>query len=251
MGRASRITTAAAVSFAAAGLACSLATAEVSQKDGVRILVSGSMSPTKLPRQGTAPIGVSVAGHIAPTKGGALPKLTEIAIAINRHGRFDPKGIPLCRLGHIDPSTTQEALAACKSSLIGEGSFSANVKIPEQSPFPSQGKVLAFNGKLKGNPALFAHIYGTKPVPSSYVLPFEVEKTKGTYGTLLSTALPNVTGDWGYVTSISLNLNPSVLSAGCPAPKGFDKAAFPLAKTSFSFGSLTLSSVLNRTCKVK
>jgi hypothetical protein len=236
-----------------AALLCSSATAEVNQKDGVRVKVDGKMSPTKLPRTGSAPIAVSVSGHISATEPGSLPRLTKIAIEVNRNGRFDAKGIPLCRLGHINPSTTSEAIRACGSSLIGEGSFSADVRIPEQSPFPSKGKVLAFNGKLNGAPAIFAHIYGTQPVPTSYVLIFSVKSSgKGTYGTTLEASLPRVTGEWGYVTGIALNLQPKVLSAGCPAPKGFSQASFPLARTTFAFeGGLSLSSTLNRTCKVR
>jgi len=246
----------AAAAIAAAAISLALIPsvgAEVSQKDGVRVKVTGSMSPTKLPRNGAAPIGVSVAGHITTTEQGALPKLNQIQIEVNRHGRFDAKGIPLCRMGKINPSTTNEAMGACRTSLIGEGTFSANVKIPEQSPFPSLGKVLAFNGKLRGKPAIFAHIYGTKPVPTSYVLPFSVSrKPKGAFGTTLTASLPQVTGEWGYVTGISLSLQPRVLSAGCPAPKGSSKALFPLARTTFAFeGGLALSSTLNRTCKVK
>jgi len=262
MGRAYVKSTAAALTAAVALLSiASLSPAEVSQKDGVRVKVTGTMTPTALPRSGTAPIGVSVAGHISATSKGSLPKLTKIAIAINRHGKLDLKGLPLCRLGHINPSTTNEAIQACRSSLIGEGTFSANVKIPEQSPFPSLGKVLAFNGKLNGKPAIFAHIYGTKPVPTSYVLPFSISKGKGTYGTVLEASLPQVTGEWGYVTGLSLSLDRqftahgkkhSYLAAGCPAPKGSSKALFPLARTTFAFeGGLALSSTLNRTCKVK
>ena len=95
-----------------------------------------------------------------------------IAIAINRNGRFDTTGLPVCRLEDIQPSTTANALAACRGALVGEGHFSANVKLPEQSPFPSAGKVLAFNGRLHGKPAILAHIYGTQPAPTSTVLPF-------------------------------------------------------------------------------
>ncbi len=261
MNRKTRFASAAILGVVALALSSSLAPAEVSQKDGVRVKVTGSMSPTALPRQGTAPIAVSVAGRITTSKQTAFPKLTEIAIAINQYGKLDRKGLPLCRLGHINPSTTSEAFQACKSSLIGEGSFSADVRIPEQSPFPSEGKVLAFNGKLKGKPAIFAHIYGTKPVPTSYVLPFSITSTRGTFGTLLEASLPQVTGEWGYVTGISLDLDRtfssggrkrSYLAAGCPAPQGFSRASFPLAKTTFSFdGGLSLSSTLNRSCKVR
>ena len=235
----------------AAALATS-ASAEVAQRDGVRVSVTGRMTPTQLPRNGTAPVAVSVGGRITATKSGALPKLEEIAIAINPHGELGERKIPVCRLGRISPSTTSEALAACRTSLIGEGSFSADVRIPEQSPFPSQGKLLAFNGRLRGKPAVFAHIYGTEPVPTSYVLPFAVKPAHGTRGATLEASLPAVTGEWGYVTKVELNLQSRFLSASCPAPSGADFAAFPLLRTSFSFaGGPQLSSTLIRSCRVR
>ncbi len=252
MNAKTRLTAAATLGIAAAVLLHSLALAEVSQKSGVRVKVTGSISPTKLPRKGAAPVAVSVAGHITPTRPGALPQLASIAIAINSNGQIHPTAVPVCRLGHIDPSTTAEALAACRPSLIGEGRFSAKVKISDQSPFPSAGKVLAFNGKLGGKPALFAHIYGTKPVPTSYVLSFLVEKAKGTFGTVLRAALPQVTGEWGYVTGVSLDLDRTYLSAGCPAPAGFSTVGFPLMRTSFGFeGGPALTTTLNRSCEAR
>jgi hypothetical protein len=259
MARRPRLAPAAALLLAvalASLLGAGPAHAEVSQKEGVRVSVTGRMDPTRLPRHGAAPIGVQVAGQIASTNSAGPPQLEGMAIAINRHGHLDTEGLPHCRLGRIDPSTTAEALAACRSSLIGEGRFSASVKIPEQSPFPSEGKVLAFNGALRGKPVIFAHIYGTEPVPTSYVLPFTIEAAKGTYGTVLEASFPQVTGEWG----ISLRLDRtysangrqrSYLAAGCPAPKGFPGATFPLVRTSFAFaGGLSLSSTLNRSCKV-
>jgi hypothetical protein len=239
----------------------SFTSAEVSQKQGVRVSVQGSIKPSKLPRTGAAPVAVSFAGRIGATDPAGPPQLEKIAVAINRHGRLDTRGLPRCRMGQIDPSTTREALAACRRSLIGEGSFSANVKLPEQSPFPSRGKILAFNGRLHGRPAAFAHIYGTSPVPTSIVLPFLIKGTKGTFGTLLTASLPRVTGEWGYVTGLSMTLKRrfsfkgkrrSYMSAGCPAPAGFSQAIFPLARTSFAFaGGLTLTSVLTRSCRVR
>ena len=249
-----------------AGLALTLALAvspvqaEVAQKGGVRVSVSASLAPNKLPRTETAPVAVSFAGQIKPASATAVPQLATLTVAINSHGRLLTAGLPRCRLGHISPSTTSEALEACRSSLVGEGSFSADVRLPEQSPFPSRGKVLAFNGRYQGKPAILAHIYGTEPVPTSYVLPFLIESTRGTYGTVLEAQLPRVTGEWGFVTGISMRLDrtfsyrgrrQSYLSAGCPAPKGFPGVSFPLARTTFAFeGGLKLSSVLNRNCKV-
>lgn len=239
----------------------SLTSAEVTQKQGVRVSVEGSIKPSKLPRTGTAPVAVSFGGHIAASDPAGPPQLEKIAVAINRHGHLDTRGLPRCRTGRIDPSTTREALAVCRSSLIGEGHFSANVRLPEQSPFPSEGKILSFNARLRGHPAVLAHIYGTRPVPTSIVLPFLIRGTRGTYGTLLTASLPRVTGDWGYVTGLEMTLRRtftyrgkthSYMSAGCPAPAGFRQAIFPLARASFSFeGGLTLTSTLTRNCRVR
>jgi hypothetical protein len=248
---------------AAAALAAAApqATAELVQKDHVRVSLSASLKPTKLPRHGAAPIKVSIGGHISSTSAAEVPQLKEVTFAFNKAGKLDLGGLPRCRLGHIDPSTTREALLACGDSLVGEGHFSANVKFPEQSPFPSEGKVLAFNGVLNGKAVVFAHIYGTKPVPTSYVLPLQIFHEGGMFGTVMNASLPQATGEWGYVTGLDLKLGRtysshgkrrSFLSAGCPAPKGFPGALFPLVKTSFAFaGGKTLSATLNRSCKAK
>ena len=236
------------------------ATAELVQKDGIRVSVSGTLTPKRLPRHGTAPIAVTVGGHISATGQGGPPQLQTVSFAFNKAGKLDLRGLPRCRLGHIDPSTTEEALIACRSSLVGEGHFSANVRFPEQSPFPSEGKVLAFNGVLNGQPTIFAHIYGVKPVPTSYVLPLAIEHAKGTFATVMHASLPQATGKWGYVTGLNLKLGRtysshgkthSFLSAGCPAPAGFPGALFPLTRTTFNFvGGQTLTATLTRNCKV-
>jgi DNA-binding beta-propeller fold protein YncE len=234
---------------------------EVSQRGLLRVSFSGEISPRSLPRRGAAPVTASLGGHIATTDGSAPPRLKRVSIAINRYGRIDPTGLPVCRLEDIQPSTSVGALQACRSSLIGEGRFSANVKLPQQSPFPAEGKVLAFNGAVHGRPVIFAHVYGTDPVPTSYVLPFSIDRGRGVYGTVLETSLPQVTGDWGYVTGLTLRLGRrfayrghahSYISASCPAPKGFPGAVFPLMRISFDFGGgPDLSSILTRNCKVR
>ncbi len=139
-------------------LAAPASASEIVQRRGVRVSFDGKLTPRALPRRGVAPVGIAVDAEIAATGSEAPPQLRKIAIAINRHGRFDTRGLPVCRVNDIQPSTTANALAACRGSLVGEGHFSANVKLPEQSPFPSAGRVLAFNGRLRGKPAILAHI---------------------------------------------------------------------------------------------
>lgn len=235
------------------------AAGEVTQKHGIRVFLKGDISPIRLPRRGSAPIAFNMSGRIGADDQGEVPQLQTLKLLLNREGRLSSQGIPRCRLGRIDPSTSAEALRACGSSLVGGGLFTANVKIPEQSPFPSRGKVLAFNGRLRGKPVVFAHIYGTEPVPTSYVLPFVIKSTKGTFGTALEASLPRVTGEWGFVTGISIKLDRkftyrgkrhSFLTAGCPAPKGFNAIPFPLMRASFGFeGGFSIDTTITRTCK--
>lgn len=227
--------------------------AEVVQKRGVRVSVVGKLAPKRLPRYGEAPVAVDISGRIGSTTDADPPQLQKLTISINRQGRLSHGGIPVCRLGHIVPSTTAQALAACRGSLVGEGHLFADVRIPEQSPFPAAGKVLAFYGKLGGRPAVLAHVYGATPTPTSFVLPFLIRSARGTFGTILEASLPTATGEWGFITGISLSLGRrGFLSAGCAAPKGLGEAVFPLLRATFGFaGGLNLTSTLNRTCKAR
>jgi hypothetical protein len=236
--------------------AVSLASAETIQKGSLRVAFDGQITPKTLPRTGTAPVKVAVGTKISSTSGKIPPQLTKISIAINRHGRLDSAGLPVCEVEDIQPATTEKALEACRASLVGQGHFSATVSLTRQGTFPSRGKMFAFNGTYRGKPAILAHVYGTEPVPTSFTLPFIISKAKGTFGTVLTATLPK-SGD-NVVTAIDLTLQRSFTykgkkrsyaSAGCPAPKGFPGASFPFAKASYAFvGGRKLSSTLTRSC---
>lgn len=238
-----------------------LAAAETDQRANLRVSFAAKISPTKLPRQGAAPIAVTLGGRIATTDGSVPPQLQGIEIEINRAGRFNRKGLPSCTYAEIQPATTAAAERACGPAKVGTGSFAANVVIPEQSPFPSEGEIVAYNGTERGKPVILAHVYGTTPVPLSYTLILRMGKGKGRWGTLLSASLPEVSADVAYVTGISLTLDRrfrssgrtlGYVSAGCPAAEGFPGAVFALARVSFSFaGGARLGSTLTRSCRVR
>jgi hypothetical protein len=237
------------------------ASSDVSQSGTLQVRFDGKLSPHRLPRIGLAPVAVSLVGDISTTNHSTPPQLTTINMAINRHGRLNPTGLPRCHYHDIQPASTAEARRACRSSLVGNGSFRANVVLPDSSPFPSNGHVLAFNGVLHGHPVIYAHIFGTKPVPISQLIVFHVNRIEGTYRVVLSAKLPRVAAAWGYISGLSLTLKRtfryhgttrSYLSAGCPAPAGIDVASYPFARASFGFDSgQTLHSRLTRTCKVR
>jgi hypothetical protein len=247
-----------ALALATVALA-SLAQAESVQKGDVRVTFKGDLSPKTLPRAKLAPVKVSVAAKIVPI-GDATPQLRKMEIQINSNGVLDTEGLPVCSLDDIQPATTADALAVCRKSLVGEGSFTANVPESGRSPFPAEGKLYAFNGEVDGKAAILAHVYGVRPAPTSFTLSFLLTRAKGTFGTKLSVTLPKVTGE-GFITGISLDLSKtfkfkgkkhSFASASCPAPKGVKVAGFPFAKASFAFADgKKLSSTLNRSCKAR
>jgi hypothetical protein len=243
-----------AVALCAAAMIVAVAGAEIVQKAGIRVHLDATLVPKRLPRQGTAPVTVSLAAKIAAAPGARAPLLRSVAIALNRNGRIDPNALPTCRLEEIQPATSADALAACGRSRVGEGDFAANVLLPEQSPYPSHGKLIAFNGVEDGRPVILAHVFGSKPIPTSFTLPFAIDRRNGGY--VLSAKLPDQSSAVSYVTGISLRLGgraPSgraYLSAGCPLPKGLDTASFPLAHASFEFaGGKHLASTVVRSCE--
>ncbi len=215
-----------------------IARAEVAQKGQQRVSFKGELTPHTLPRSSRAPVTVSVAAKISSTDAKLPPaQLQRMSIAINRYGHFDTKGLPVCQLNDIQPATTADALAVCRRSLIGEGTFSANVPLSGRSPFPSEGKLYAFNGEFNGKPAVLAHVYGTKPAPASFTLVFAVSHGKGTFGTTLKVELPKTGSEGGNITGISLNLGKTFSYRGkqqliphrlLSGPQGLWRSGLPL-----------------------
>jgi hypothetical protein len=245
------------VALAVSTCFAALAHAEVVQRGDVRVSVNGSLSPRTLPRHGAKPVRVSVSLKIIGLHGEDPPQLRTISLAINRYGRFAPRSLPACTVRDIQPATNDAALEACGASLVGTGELHARVLIPRQAPFPSAGRLYAFSGTYHGRPAILAHVYGTDPVPSSFTLPFVLERSKGTYGTTLRASLPEAIGNSGYITSMSLRLDnrshgrKPYLSASCPAPSGLSVTPFSFARTVLGFRGRKVQTTLIRTCHVR
>jgi hypothetical protein len=243
-------------------VSAALAQGEVVQSGHVRVKILGQIVPKTLPRSGAAPIAVEVGGKIETTDGSPPPQLQTLTVELNREGRIESAGLPLCPYAALEPASTTRALASCRPALVGKGSFEAEIALPGQPSSEARGRLLAFNGRQGGRPVLFAHIYSPYPFATSFVIVFEIERLgSGRFGSALSAHLPEALGRWGKLTGIDLRLERryasggrqrSYLSAGCPAPKGFAGATFPLARTSFGFaGGLTLHGVLTRACHAR
>ncbi len=240
-----------------------LANAETKILGNLQLSVQAKLSPKKLPRETSAPIAVSVGWQIQSTDPALKPpSLKGVKIEINRAGILDPTGLPDCPYPQIQPASTQRALANCRPSLVGQGSFSALVGLEGQESYVSKGKMLVFKGTRAGKAVLYGQIYTAYPFAASFVIVFKVSKEKkGTYATTLSATLPANLRAWGNLTEVNMRLarnysykgkRRSFLSAGCPAPKGFGGVPFALARTSFAFnGAPQVSQTLTETCKVR
>jgi hypothetical protein len=239
----------------------SVAPAATVQRDGLRITLLSQVQPYKLPRTGTAPIAVFVAGHVAAIGGGVPDQLRRLAIKVNRHALLRTRGLPSCRPAAVASSSTSRALASCGSSLVGSGQFWAHIVLPEQGAYPTHGRLLVFNGRSRGRPALLAHIYTDHPFPTSFVIPFVLRGTGGgTYGTELVASLPEALGEWGYVDRIKLTLKRkyrrrgrqlSYFNAGCPALAGTDVSTFHLAYATFFFARQRIGLDVTKSCGVR
>lgn len=252
------------LAFAAAFSLLSIAApaqAELVERGDLFVRFKGGLAPTALPRDSLAPITVSVDGTVRTLSGERPPALRRISIELNRGGVLDARGLPRCTIGDLVSTADEQALANCGDALVGSGSYLANTAFPEQLAFPSSGHILAFNALLRGRPAILAHIYGTDPVAMTRIITFHIRKARGSYGTVLTGALPPTLNRYGYVKRINLSLHRrfvfhgqrrSYLSAACPAPAGFPGAVFPFARASMGFADgRTLTSTLTRSCKVR
>jgi hypothetical protein len=231
------------------------------RQGGIQITALAQVKPNKLPRHGTAPIAVFIAGHLQSSDGGIPPQLQGLRIDVNRHGLLQSRGLPVCNPGRLEASTTERALQACGPALIGSGHFWASIVLPDQGAYPSVGRLLVFNGRQGDKPLILAHIYTTHPFNTSFVIPFSIRHvSKGPYGTELKASLPQALGSWGYLNRIKLTLKRkyrylgkslSYFNAGCPAPGRSKRTSFPLAYAEFTFAHhLSMGATVSKACAV-
>ena len=234
-----------------------VASAETIQRDGARVGIDAQLTPQALPREGERPVRLRLELTVGAAPGAELPRLRALELRLNRSVRLRPSAFPRCRIGQIQPSTSAGALATCGDALVGEGRFAAEILLPEQAPFPSRGKVLAFNGVYRGRPAILAHVYGTRPAPNAYTLPFVIS---GAGGNVLRASLPKATVETGFVRRLRMTIGATsrrggervgYVSARCPATSGSGSALYPLARASLEFAdSASLRGKLMRGCSV-
>jgi hypothetical protein len=168
----------------------------------------GGFAPRALPRYRNAPIVLRGGGRISTVSGELPPRLETISIEFDRHGSVVTTGLPTCSLGRLIATTTKTARRLCPGSIVGNGFGKAQVKLPEQAPFPVSSPITLFNGRPKGGePTVLAHAHLTQPVPTTFVITIVIERIhRGIYGYRTKTTIPRIADGAGIPVSGSLRI---------------------------------------------
>jgi len=261
-----RPTTRFALALVAIALAAALWTvvpvgAEQTSKAGVFVHFSGSFSPKRVPRHRLAPISLTLEGGAHGEGGAPPPRLRQIEIAFGGRGGLETTGLPLCSRAQLRFATQRQALARCRSALVGRGEITAEVPFNQGKPFKARAGVIVFNGRSHGRPAAWVHAYAPQP-PVSFVLPFYFSQPSGgTYGVAMRSPVGGALGRWPLLRSFKITLGRryrahgrvhSYLSAHCPLARRFTHLSVPFARATFEFSPRpTISQPIRRVCTVR
>jgi hypothetical protein len=238
------------------------ARAEVEKQGDIIVAFDGGISPRALPRNGTAPVAVTIDSSFKSAEGtDPPPQLRTISIAINRRGKIFDRGMPSCRVRKIQPATINAAKRICGGAIVGSGHVQVRVHLSNQPPFTFKGPMLVFHAKRAGGDRrLLAQVYGRKP-PSAFVLSFRIVEEPGEFGTVIKTSLPSSASKWAYITHFDMKLRRiytyqgkkhSYVNAGCAAPPGFPGAVYAFARADFGFAEgEEVTTTLVRDCTVR
>jgi hypothetical protein len=158
---------------------------------------SGSVSPTKLPKHGFAPVTAKINLDVTSGDANPPPKMLTATAIFDNQVRINFKGLPTCNPSKIENTTPPVARKACKQSIIGTGFANAKVTFPAQAPIDAPAPVTLFNGAPKGGrPQIIIHAYTTVPAPTTFIVPGVLRKVGGGKQSI-TFQIPPIAGGYG------------------------------------------------------
>jgi hypothetical protein len=245
-----------ALGVAVTMLLTAIASADYVQQEKLLVFFDAGIAPTTLPRDQLKPVKVGFIGSFEHLEGKDVPALQTMTLRLAEGGVIENRGLPRCSKARLAQRSTAAALAACRGALVGEGTVSSAIRFPDGKRQRYSAPLLLFNGGGK----ILMHIYTTDPLEGTFVIPLQIQKTGGRFGTTLFARFPRLAAGYGYLTGFRMTLRRtyraqgkrrSYLLAACAAPKGLNKVSFELARVEFRFegGTRIENASLNR-CKV-
>jgi hypothetical protein len=207
--------------------AAALGSREVVRAGNLYLADNGGISPSKLPKHGSAPITARLVGEIGTLDGSHPPALRTVDLDVDGTIGIDAVGLPTCKADQLEARSTADARNACSSAIVGSGKAEVEVAFPEQAPFSAVGPVVLFNGGVHGRTTLvLLHAYVDVPAPTAIVTRATVTRIhRGRFGLQIVAQIPRIAGGAGSVTKFELKIGrtftyrgkkESFLVASCP-----------------------------------
>ncbi|HEX3733982.1 MAG TPA: hypothetical protein VHU86_02390 [Solirubrobacterales bacterium] len=234
---------------------------ERAQSGNLIVTLNGGIAPLKLPRRQPAPVAVHLEGKIGTADGSPLPQVKQVKIELAGPGLLFTHGLAVCPQARLRNANDGQALNRCGPALVGRGSLTAQVLIPNQAPFAIHTRLLAFNGRTAaGRTAIWVHAFSSDP-PVSLVLPFVVHPGSEAFPTILVATVPRSVGPLPHLAVFHLRLyrrfsyrgrRRSYISATCPVPPSFTAGFLSFARATYSFaGNRRLGIESVRSCRAR
>jgi hypothetical protein len=188
----------------------------------LELTFDGGLKPEAVSKTKLTPVKLNVMGKIRTADGEHPPAMREFILEADKNTAVEVKGLPTCTASKLQSQDTKHAEAICRSSIIGTGQATAEIKFPEQPPIPAHTKIIAFNGGTAGGTTtFFIHAYLTVPTPAAIVSTVKIKKVhNGRYGVKSVTTIPKIAGGAGSTTDFNLTIDKKgVILAKCPDGK--------------------------------
>ncbi len=243
------------VSVVALGAATSQA--EFVQTGNLLVSFDAGLKPSKLPRSKLVPVKVGFKGTFENLDASDTPALDTMVVKLSRGGQINSKGLPRCIEERVQGLNTQEALSVCGQAQIGSGTASSAFRFPDGQRVRSKAKMLLFNAPN----GILMHVYTTEPLKGTFLVPMSIHRGQGAFGTVLRARFPKIASGYGYLTGFEMVIQrtfsyrgqrQSYVLASCPAPPGFKKVSFELARVTYAFRTgVKVRNAAIRTCTAK
>lgn len=163
----------------------------------------GGFAPKALPKTHDAPIRLFGHGRLHTVDGTRPSPLRRAVIELDKHGHAETRGLEKCTKGKLIATTTKQAREACPGAIVGTGSGTALIELPEQRPIEASSALTIFNAPEKhGNPTGIGHAHLGYPVPTTYLVEAELESVNnGRYGYRVEIDFPKIVNDYGSAIS--------------------------------------------------
>lgn len=238
-------------------IAAPVAHAEKAASGTVVVNVEGELNSPSAPTDSLVPVGLRLGGSITTTDLSVPPELNRVIVDFNEDVSLQTVGFPNCSLARLESDSAETAKHECAAAMVGHGKVTARFTPPEQDPFILHSKLFAFNGHIGSRPAIFAQVTSSKPLPLNYVIPFEIKRVRGIFGTEVIGTIPPIGAFlFGEITAFHLSLKRFYSRAGHPASLLRAKCApfgdsFPIGNASFSFSDGTMVNITLPPCKIE